>query len=163
MFLFYFIFILNLNIFFKKKKKYAGDCGSDDVTSSPDYYFHYWSLMQIFNYISSNTNCGTILSPVDSPPVVTIISPANCTIPPNTPFVLQGSAVSSSGNALTYIWEQIDPDPTSTGATLGSIPYPNGPLFRSFPASATGSTRHFPSLYLLLSGTTSISEVLPPG
>lgn len=125
-----------------------------------DFYWHHWSLIESYAKINSIT-CGAITSSSNSAPVVTITSPANPKIPPFTPFMLNGRAIDSNGDTITYTWEQINLG-GSTGTALGRVPPNNGPLFRSFPPSATGNIRYFPRLATVVTGSASLVEVLPP-
>jgi len=138
-----------------------------------DHYFHTISLNQMITYIGgTGGTCGTT-SGSNNVPVVNAdpCSAGTVTIPKGTPFTLIGSATDGDGDALLYSWEQVDEDgagsPTQ-GATLtrtGTNGQTAGnstiaPLFRSFPPSATGNERTFPST-IDGSSTGTEFEVLP--
>jgi len=118
-------------------------CGSDNLQSLPDLYFHTGSLEQIVSYAAGSGTCAAATMTGNSPPTISALS--NFTIPANTPFVLSGSATDPNGDPLTYNWEEYD---------LGNASPPNTddgtrPIFRSFPAS-TSAMRTFPSLQYIL-------------
>jgi hypothetical protein len=139
---------------------YPGTCGDDNITGGPvDEYFHTHSFDQIVNYsVNGNGNsCAQVLNTGNSAPVVN--AGPNFTIPANTPFTLTGSADDPDGDPLTYTWEQYDlaPGRLSPLADTG-----DNPLFRSFPPGSSPS-RTFPQLGDVLSGVSSIGEILPQG
>ena len=94
------------------------------------------------------TNKGFTVTPTgNNAPDVTV--PALFTIPPRTPFALTGSATDPNGDAVTYMWEQIDPagisgppptpeDPAATtaGTSLINNTKTNGALFRQLAVGA---------------------------
>ncbi len=134
---------------------YAGIC-APNIQSNSDAYFHSVSINQIQNtYTSGNATCGELIVTNDGLPNANAGS--DCTIPKQTPFVLQGTATFANTD-LEYNWEQTDterktmpPSATSTG----------GPLFRSI-APSSSSKRYFPSLETVLNGSLSSTwEVLP--
>jgi len=129
---------------------YAGICGSQNVQSSSDDYFHFISLIQMFNNVSAGvgSNCGTQSPTNNLPPVVE--QTANFIVPGLTPFVLTGAATDpdTGAAALTYLWDQRD-------NALGDAPpqedSDQGPIFRSRPATGSPS-RIFPRLPLIKNG-----------
>lgn len=137
---------------------YAGLCGSQNVQSSQDLYFHSKSLELFYTYISS-VSCQTNSSSGNTPPTAdATICAGPYTIPIMTPFELTGSGSDPNGNSLTYVWEQIDEDGPGTAPTQGFIGSTAAnsnlaPLFRSFPPSPTGWRRTFPSQSLLLANS----------
>ncbi len=146
---------------------YAGLCGAHDVQGTQDLYFHSKSLELYFNYVNS-TNCSTNTSTGNTPPTVdATICAGPYIIPISTPFELTGSGSDVNNNPLTYIWEQIDEDGATVRPThglIGSAAASNAlaPLFRSFPPSASGFRRSFPSTTLVLANNyTSNFEPLP--
>ncbi len=138
---------------------YAGICAGDNLQANSDAYFHNRSVDQITDFrndAGTGGSCGTLTNTGNTPPAVNAGS--DFTIPRGTPFVLTASASDGNGDALTYVWEQYD-----TGAQVTGIPpgtQTTGPLFRSFPSSASPS-RTLPTLASLLGGTPSPWEVLP--
>lgn len=137
---------------------YAGSCGSNNVQSNKDSYFHVRSIDQVRLFYTSGT--GTCGSSADtdnaSAPDVSISSPANVFIPILTPFQLNATASDADGDVLTCVWEQYDAGPE---VPLGEQDR-NSALFRSFnPTAAT--TRIFPRLPNIITNTTSKSELLP--
>ncbi len=136
---------------------YAGICGSQNLQSSSDDYFHGISQDEIVAYttLSFGNGCPVITSTGNNAPVVTVQS-GGFSIPINTPFSLTGSAVDPNGDALTYCWEEFDLGPAGSP----NSPSGNAPIFRSFdPVSS--STRLFPKLSNLLNNTQTIGEILP--
>jgi len=128
---------------------YAGICGSQDVQSNSDPYFHTHSFSEIIAYTSGGVGaCGNAGSTGNSAPVVD--AGPNYTIPRGTPFKLTATASDANGDTLTYCWEQYD---------LGTPPG-TGPLFRSrIPTIAPFRT--FPRLTTILSNGSDPWEVLP--
>ena len=64
-------------------------------------------------------NQGFTVTPTGNhAPDVTV--PGDFTIPPRTPFALTGSATDPDGNALTYMWEQVDRAGIHGGSTAGT-------------------------------------------
>jgi len=138
---------------------YAGICGIDNVQSNSDAYFHQRSIDQITDFINdggTGGSCGTVTNTGNGPP--TVNAGPDFTIPRSTPFVLTATGGDPNGDAVTFDWEQYD-----TGAQVSGIPpatQTTGPLFRSFPPTASRS-RTLPNLASLTGGTASPWEVLP--
>lgn len=125
---------------------YAGIC-SPNVQSNSDDYFHSISIKQITTNIRvGRSTCADQSNTGNAAP--TADSGGDFVIPHSTPFALKGVASDDKGN-MSYNWEQTD-------AQVASMPplHTNsvGPLFRSFPPS-NNSTRYFPSLTTVLSGS----------
>jgi hypothetical protein len=136
---------------------YAGIC-APNIQMNSDPYFHAISLQEVANFITPvGHSCDVILSTANSAP--TVNAGADYTIPYSTPFALTATASDANGDAMTYCWEQYDPEvgaampPASTNL--------QGPMFRSL--SPDGSpTRYFPQLSSVLSGANGNTwEVLP--
>jgi subtilisin-like proprotein convertase family protein len=136
---------------------YAGICGSDNLQSNSDAQFHAVSLDQITAYTVAGTgnSCAVKTSTNNTPPVVN--AGRDYTVPKSTPFSLTGSATDANGDALTYSWEEIDVEGPST---VWNNPSGDAPAFRSF-VPRSSSTRFFPSLADVISGNTTIGEILP--
>lgn len=125
---------------------YAGICTPSDLQPHSDPFFHAISLVPIAARLTGSgggTTCGTVLATANHAPVVAAV--AAYTIPANTPFALSGAATDQDGDALTYIWEEID---------LGTASPPEGddgtrPLFRSF-VPTSSPTRLLPELPRIL-------------
>ncbi len=85
-------------------------------------------------------NQGFTITPTGNhAPDVTV--PAPVTIPPRTPFSLTGSATDPNGDALTYMWEQVDragnqADNDTAGTSLINQTKKNGVIFRQLAVGA---------------------------
>lgn len=135
---------------------YAGICGSDDLQSNSDAYFHHSSIQRIASYItggsgtcSSNTNTG------NNTPLISAGS--NLTVPANTPLYLTpASASDPDGDGLTFTWEQRDADVRALPASDPG----DGSLFRSRPPT-TSSTQYFPPLDDVADGSRDRGDLIP--
>jgi hypothetical protein len=138
---------------------YAGICGSHDLQSFSDPYFHSISLLQISTFLQTGggSTCGVATPSGNDSPVVTVGAPVR--IPVRTPFTLTGSATDATPATLTYTWEQFNIGAAGAPATNGN---PTGPpFFRSFNPTASPS-RTFPQPTRLFAGQTPvIGEALP--
>ena len=136
---------------------YAGICGSDNIVSQEDLYFHAASFEQINEYIENNLDAAPYSSTSSGNTMPTVDGGADFVIPANTPFELTATGSDADNDSLTYTWEQVD-----TGNAMGLPLFDNGfsPLFRSFPPTEN-PTRTFPRLTDLLANTLSSGEVLP--
>lgn len=135
---------------------YAGICGSQNIVSTNDDYFHVGNLQQFLNFARTTGSCAEEIPSGNHEPEIQLVDGDGLTIPIATPFELDGIATDEDGDILTYNWEQMDIGPTSP---LGE-PMGNAPSFRSFPPS-TESLRLFPSLPGIIGGIGSNREVLP--
>lgn len=137
---------------------YAG-ITSQDIQAHSDSFFHAVSIQQITDNIKAKT-CPTSTSTGNSIP--TANAGADYTIPKGTPFMLTGAGTDANGDALTYIWEQMNNASSSqTGASsAASATKATGPTFRSWTPQAT-PTRYFPRMASVLTGatTTAGSEI----
>lgn len=136
---------------------YAGLCGTDNIQSSADAYFHLVSIRQIWQNITEGTStCAQETITGNSAPVLEPL--ANYTIPVSTPFVLDVIAIDAEDDVLTYSWEQLDtefaPYPMEATSTVG-------PAFRSLPPSDS-SKRYFPNLNAIKNGSLSDDDEMIP-
>ncbi|OWY25003.1 hypothetical protein C7N43_17450 [Sphingobacteriales bacterium UPWRP_1] len=140
---------------------YQGICGTQNVGSSRDDYFHAVSLQQMLAYIGAGATCSANAATGNTPPAANA-NPAGSayTIPIQTPFELTGTATDADGDALTYCWEEFDTDGSAGGPPNNAATSTTAPLFRSFLPVATPS-RMFPQLSDILSNTQTIGEILP--
>ncbi len=139
---------------------YAGLCGTDNVASDNDDYFHVGSLDQMYAKTLSSGNayaCAQKILTGNHFPVITKPVKSHF-IPVLTPFELAAKATDEDGDVLSYCWEQYD---TGEIASLGTASA-TAPLFRSFRPSSTGDVRFFPRASNIASGNfTDKTEVLP--
>ncbi|MGK0253563.1 MAG: hypothetical protein ACI9OE_001036 [Mariniflexile sp.] len=108
---------------------YAGICGSQNVQSNRDLYFHQKSLQMMWDNITSgNSQCARLTPTLNSTP--TSNAGASHTIPIGTPYKLTGGSTDADGiNTHTYTWEQYDLGPAGVPAVTTTT----GPIVRSFP------------------------------
>lgn len=135
---------------------YAGICGSDNVQSNSNAYFHSINIEQIINYSSTGTGAvGTTQTSGNSVPIVD--AGADFSIPKGTPFKLTATGSDPDNDQLRYCWEQIDTGPPASVSASddGLIP-----LFRSFSPKTDGN-RVFPKWSDILTGSESTGEQLP--
>jgi subtilisin-like proprotein convertase family protein len=128
---------------------YAGIC-SANVQSNSDAYFGYVNIRDILSNVKSGTSsaCAQITPISNNPP--TADAGNSFVIPKGTPFMLTGSGSDPDGDAITYNWEQNDPENPNSSAA----PAPTrlvGPMFRSL-QSSTSPTRYMPNLATVLAG-----------
>jgi subtilisin-like proprotein convertase family protein len=126
---------------------YAGIAEANNVASSGDDYFHYYSIFQIIEYLKT-TSCAEIIPLTNATPVIATIG--DYVIPKSTAFVLTGSASDADvTDVLTFAWEQID-DGVVTNVTFGPT-NPSGANFRSLKPT-TDPQRYFPKLTRVVQG-----------
>ncbi|WP_295201492.1 reprolysin-like metallopeptidase [uncultured Chryseobacterium sp.] len=130
---------------------YAG-ITSQDVQPHSDAFFHAVSIQQVTDNIKSKT-CPVSTSTGNSIP--TANAGADYTVPKGTPFMLAGTGTDANGDALTYVWEQMDNASNSqTGASsAASGTKTSGPTFRSWTPTAS-PVRYFPRMASVLAGST---------
>lgn len=135
---------------------YAGICGSQNLQSNSDDYFHGISLDEIVAYSTtgSGNNCPATSATGNQPP--TVEAGSSFTIPLDTPFELCGSGSDPDVDPLTFTWEQFDLGP----AGAPDSPVAGAPIFRSWPGTAS-PCRTFPRKTDLVAGTETIGELLP--
>ena len=135
---------------------YAGICGSQNLQSNSDDYFHNINFVEIVNHTTGSGNsCAQITATGNTPPTVNA-GTGGFTIPINTPFILTGSATDPDGDTLTYNWEEFDLGP----AGHPNNPSGNAPIFRTFPVTLE-PWRTFPKFSDLWNNTQTIGEILP--
>ena len=136
---------------------YAGIC-PPNVQPHSDPVFHAISIDEIYaNLIFGNGgNCPDETNISNTAPTVSPIP--NYTIPYGTAFILTTDATDAEGDAMTYSWDQTDPEI----ATMPPLPTSTqGPSFRSLDVSNSPS-RYFPSISNILGGNlTPMWEVIP--
>lgn len=138
---------------------YAGSCGSQNIVTTEDAYYHVNSIEAIYQYVREGVGAGcaeTILTE-NNQPEVTIPLEDGFFIPINTPFKLTAEGSDPDNDTLSYTWEQYDKDffQTVIGAPEG-----NEPIFRSFEPTSSPS-RYLPRLSDLLANRNNLTEVLP--
>ncbi|MEO1012267.1 MAG: reprolysin-like metallopeptidase [Bacteroidota bacterium] len=127
---------------------YAGITEENDVAPNGEDYFHYYSLVQMSDYLET-VDCAGVTALANNPPV--IVPTGSFVIPKSTAFALTGRASDPDvGDVLTYTWEQVD-DGLVPWDTFGPQ-NPIGANFRSLRPS-TDPTRYFPRLSRVLNGT----------
>ncbi len=136
---------------------YAGICGTDNIQSSSDPYFHSRSYDQIRSFIvnGGGSSCALVTSSFNTPPTVDPVS--DYIIPQLTPFELVAVGNDADNDTLSYCWEERDLGPAQEVLGLD-----NGasPIFRSF-SPTENPARTFPKLTSILNGRTIIGEQLP--
>ena len=126
---------------------YAGATGDNDVAEHTDDYYHYHSIAQISEYLSS-ISCAEEIPIDNSPPV--IVPVPDFIIPKSTAFVLTANASDTDADdVLTYTWEQTDSGHV-TNISFGPTNL-SGANFRSLKPTVN-PTRYFPKLSEVLLG-----------
>jgi len=136
---------------------YAGICGSDNLQSHSDPYFHSATLEEISAYTTSGAGDVAPLLPRANAVTPAVISAAHYTIPQGTPFTLTAEVNNPSQDRLTYCWEERDLGPA---ISLAAVDNGSSPLFRSF-SPTTNAGRTFPQLEHLLNRGIGDGETLP--
>ncbi|MCU7936614.1 MAG: hypothetical protein KZQ99_17340 [Candidatus Thiodiazotropha sp. (ex Dulcina madagascariensis)] len=148
---------------------YAGICGEENLQANSDPTFHAVSIdqMQAFLSTAEGGQCGSVAITGNSAPSVDAgrvgVDPLY-TLPAGTPFMLNGAAEDTDGDALSYQWDEMDAggelgatDSTSIGTDIADQ---DNPLFRSYLPKST-PVRYLPRLSSLISGQSDIGETLP--
>lgn len=135
---------------------YAGICGSDNLQSNSDPYFHAHSIERMQTRLDAVPTCGSSTPNPSSAPVIAPMT-TSYAIPVNTPFALTAPLVTDAdGDVLTYAWEEMD-----LGAvTAVNVDNGSSPIIRSRPALPL-SSRTVPRLAELFANTTATGEILP--
>ncbi|MES2862530.1 MAG: GEVED domain-containing protein [Bacteroidota bacterium] len=135
---------------------YAGIC-APNVQSNSDAHFHSRSLDEMAAFIAGAGNgCAAKTASGNTAP--TSNAGVDFTIPKGTPFVLKGTGTDANGDALTYCWEQINPEASTQPPVATST---SGPNFRSISPS-TSPDRYMPNLATVIAGNTANTwEVVP--
>lgn len=139
---------------------YAG-ISPPNVQNNSDDYFHTVSISQMIDFVNgSGGNCAAETPNGNSAPFIAFLS--NSSIPRGTAFILKGNATDTDGDALTYCWEQINANGSSS--TVNNEPSAfstSGPNFRSLSPSDSPD-RYMPELSSVLAGNlTPTWEVVP--
>ena len=135
---------------------YAGLCGSHNLQSNCDDYYHYRSLFQITGYMWDGFGASCQVPITNSNNLPTSDAGADYNIPISTPFTLTGTGSDPDGDAITYCWEQYDLGP----AGAPDNPSGDAPIFRSF-LPTTSPARTFPKWDDIVNNTSTIGEILP--
>lgn len=134
---------------------YAGICGSQNLQTHSDDYFHWVSIQEIVNYTNFGAGNGCPVTTATGAIEPTVdAGTGGFAIPLSTPFALTATAT-TTGTAY-YCWEEAD---------LGAAGHPNAPsgnapIFRSFDP-VTSPSRTFPKQSDLLNNVHTIGELLP--
>lgn len=137
---------------------YPGACGSDNVQGYADDYFHVISIIQMTNFITAKTTCGTDADEINHTPDAEILLPTNhLTIPANTPYELIGHGRDVDGDNLVYNWEEFD---IGNNEPLGTNEI-TGPMNRSFRPQALDTLRLIPSFSNLINDISDITDRFP--
>ena len=131
---------------------YAGiGGGGTDIQQHSDDYYTYKSITQIQSNLGTKT-CPVSTNITVTNPVPVVSAIPSHTIPVGTAFKLDGNGTGTSGEVLTYCWEQNN-DATTVGGT-STFPSPtktDGPNFRSL-SPVTSVTRYMPKFLDVLNG-----------
>jgi len=138
---------------------YTNACGSQNLQSQEDPYFHLGNIIQVKNFVAQGNGnlCGESVDTDNNTPTATTDIPATgLFLPISTPFTLTGSGSDPDGDALTYCWEQFD---LGNSSPLGA-PEGDSPTFRSYLPTST-PVRTLPRIQTIISNTPFNQEVLP--
>ncbi len=138
---------------------YAGICDTN-IQSNSDDYFHYVNIRDISANVQGgiSAGCAQVIDLSNNPPVAN--AGPDYTIPRSTAFVLRGQGSDPDGDALTYTWEQNDPERgPSNGSPQAS--WAQGPMFRSRKGTSSPE-RYMPQVSDVIAGNlTPTWEVIP--
>jgi hypothetical protein len=109
---------------------YSGICGSDNVQSFSNDYFHAGSLDDMLDFVAGSGTCAATPS-AGNPNAPVVTATGGYTLPVGTAFELDiDSASDADGDALTFTWEQFD---LGEAATLEDGDQGDNPIVRSLP------------------------------
>ncbi len=139
---------------------YAGIC-STNVQPNSDAHFNYVNVRDMTSNVKpgQTSDCGAQTTLTNKPP--TANAGDDYSIPPNTAFILKGSATDPDGlESLTYNWAPNDPaENPNTGAPQST--WTAGPLYRSLHPTSSPD-RYLPKLSDVVAGNlTPTWEVTP--
>ncbi len=132
---------------------YAGIC-SPNVQNNSDDHFHAISISEMTSELGQVT-CEQVIDIANNAPVMANLQ--NYTVPKSTFLVLEATATDADGDALTYCWEQMDPEVGPMPPQGGSSA---GPLFRSISPTSSGK-RYLPNISAIVANSNPTWEVLP--
>jgi len=135
---------------------YAGIC-APNVQNNSDDYFHAISLQEIGQFITVGEGNTCPLKTDTGNNTPNVDGGANYTIPKSTSFALTAVADDANADALTYSWEQMDPQAATMPPSATST---TGPMFRSFEPNMS-PTRYFPRLQDIVNNANPTWEKLP--
>lgn len=140
---------------------YPGACGSSNLTTVRDDYYHAGTVGQIYFFTARDGaeaySCAQKVDFGNLRPEVYLNYPEEFYIPKVTPFYLTGKAVDPNGDELRYNWDEMD----AMGSAPLGMPVGNVPLFRSL-KPVKSPTRFFPNVNRILTGEfTNVQELLP--
>ena len=138
---------------------YAGICGTGNLQTNSDAYFHAKSFEEIQNTIAART-CQTTVNTLNSTPSV---NPGTAfTIPVQTPYTLTAVGNDPNNDPLTYTWEQyiLGPAQNASGGNFADLGTLGGPYQRSF-SPTTNPSRQLPRNSNLLANNFAYGETLP--
>ncbi len=135
---------------------YAGVC-SPNIQNKSDAHFHAVSIAEMSAFVVGTGSCAVTTSNSNSAPIVN--AGLDYTIPNGTAFILKGSATDvTTGNALTYCWEQTDTEASTQPPVQGAT---SGPNFRSY-LPTTSPDRYMPRLSSVIANSLAPTwEVVP--
>ncbi len=135
---------------------YAGICPAN-VQSGPDDYFNYVDIRDVIQWTRNDSSCAQLIASGNTTP--TVNAGNDFTIPKSTPFILEGSGNDADGDAISFCWEENDPEnPFSSSAPTPTRS--QGPMFRSLlPVSVPN--RYMPNIADVAAGISPTWEVLP--
>ena len=139
---------------------YGGYCGSQNVQSNSDQYFHAVSLQEINAFIGEDGvgNCANRKSFIENKNSPTAFAGTDLILPVGTPFKLTGEANDDDGDQISYCWEQIDAGVTAVPPSSSAK---TGALYRS-KKPVIDPVRYFPDLKSLNSGQVSSKWEITP-